>query len=112
MDAEKFLSSLKGTATYYRCVIVVARRRLSFPDSTKPTFRFDNQERTTPGYLLRPFEPPLIPIRATYEILYFDRTGRPLHSPPNRALLELEPFAPDVAYEDGECLDKVPIPFS
>lgn len=67
------------------------RSALDLPRPGRKTLRFDFWERQTPGFAIKPFEPPVVPVKGQYELLYFDEQGNRLNAPVGKALVMLEP---------------------
>jgi len=90
--ARAFLEPESNYARWYRCAIVISGQRWLYPDPGRATLRFDYWERQSPGFSIKPFEPPIVPVTGQYEILYFDELGNRLNAPVGKALVMLEPL--------------------
>ncbi len=83
-------------------MVVINGQRWLYPAIDRETLRFDSYLRHSLGFSISPHEPPMVPIRATYEIFYYDAEGKRLPTPRGKGLIELEPIV-RISIESGEC---------
>ncbi len=83
---------------------------LRFPNPTRRTLRKNGALKKSLGFSLQPWEAPMIPIEAVYQILLFDALGERIPTPPAlaRGLWIAEP-ASQVTLADGVAMDGVAI---
>src|SRR4051812_38484726 len=66
---EDRIKGYRQIACWYRLAIRVDGPAWHYPTTQRPSLRFDGIERATPGFLIHPYEPPVIPIRGEYYLL-------------------------------------------
>lgn len=78
---EETLCQGAKVAYWYRLALYMGDVVWLYPAIDRPTMRFDGVMRQTPGFRLHPFEPPVIPKRAQYNVYYYDWEGSPVDTP-------------------------------
>lgn len=80
-ELEKRISRCAATAFWYRVQGFVDDKAWMFPSTERPTLRFDGVMRQTPGFLVSPFEPPIVPKRGNYAFTFYDAQGKAIETP-------------------------------
>lgn len=79
-EMEKSLSQAHRHAAMYRLAIRIDSTTWFYPDPGRPSPRFDGIERQTPGFRIKPFELPVVPITGRYGVGFCDAAGNPIDS--------------------------------
>lgn len=99
---EQKVAPYAKIAYYYRLAIRIKGQAWLYPTTQKSSPRFDGIERSTPGFLLDPFEPPVVPLATEYHLALTDANGRRVPIPKGEAEpILLVPCRP-LNVEDGE----------
>lgn len=97
----------EGIAYWYRLAFRHEGTAWLYPRTQAPSLRFDGLWRATPGFRIRPYEPPVIPIRELYHIALSTESGARVPLPAgDGGPSEIEPCRP-LQIEDGE---QAPVP--
>ena len=80
-ELEKKVSQCAGLAFYYRVQGFIDDKAWMFPALDRPTLRFDGHMRQTPGFLVSPFEPPVVPRRGNYAFTFYNSQGHIVTTP-------------------------------
>ncbi len=99
--AEQQFRHCRKRAHWYRLAILIDKAVWTYPPIGRPSLRFDGLERTTCGFLVEPYEPPIVPIKGQYSVLLFDAEGHPLPSVEGCRFVRAEPLRP-LAVEHGD----------
>ncbi len=75
-ELEKTLSQGAQAASWYRVQGVIDGKAWMFPATDRPTLRFDGALRQTHGFLVHPFEPPVVPKTGSYAFTFYDSQGK------------------------------------
>ena len=67
-------------ACLYRLAILIGKTVWMYPPVGRASRRFDGLYRETPGFLVAPYEPPVVPIKGRYSVFLFDASGQPVRS--------------------------------
>ena len=102
-DLEKTISPHSKAAIWYRVQGLIDDKAWMFPATDRPTLRFDGIRRQTPGFLVHPFEPPVVPKRGTYAFTFYNAEGNLVDTPPGCYEFFLEPVTL-VSVEGGTLL--------
>ncbi len=78
--AEQQFRHCRKRAHFYRLAILIENAVWMYPPIARPSVRFDGLSRTTPGFLVDPFEPPAVPIKGRYSVFLFDGGGQPVRN--------------------------------
>ena len=70
-----------------------------YPPIERTSVRFDGLSRATPGFLVDPYEPPVVPIKGRYSVFLFDAGGHPVR---NIEGVPARPRRPAMAAQRGE----------
>lgn len=77
--------------------------RYTYPSFGKVGMRFDGTEKIWPCFLLRPFEPPVIPMEGVYSVYFMDRTAMQMKGGQGVANgIRLAPFRYVANLKDGD----------
>ena len=76
--AEQQFRHCRKRAHFYRLAILIDKTVWMYPPRERPSVRFDGVSRATPGFLVTPYEPPVVPIKGRYSVLLFDAEARPV----------------------------------
>lgn len=91
-ELEKRLSRCATAAFWYRVQGFVNDQAWMFPAIDQPTPRFDGTMRQTPGFLVYPFEPPVVPKRGNYAFTFYDLQGKVMETPEGCYEFLIEPI--------------------
>ena len=100
---EKKIGQCSKAAIWYRVQGLIDDKAWMFPATDRPTLRFDGIRRQTPGFLVHPFEPPVVPKRGTYAFTFYNAEGNLVDTPPGCYEFFLEPVTL-VSVEGGTLL--------
>lgn len=99
---EQRIASFSNIAHWYRLAIRIQGQAWIYPITKKPSPRFDGVERATPGFLIDPFEPPVVPIAGAYHLVLSDANGQRIPLPKgDTAPIVVVPCCP-LAIEAGD----------
>ena len=99
--AEQQFRHCRKRAHWYRLAILIDKAVWTYPPVGRPSLRFDGLERASLGFLIDPYEPPVVPIKGQYSVFLFDAEGRPLPSVEGCRFVRVEPLRP-IAVESGD----------
>lgn len=94
-EMEVALSQAHRHAVIYRLAIQIESTTWFYPDPSRPSPRFDGVQRQTPGFRIRPFELPIVPVAGRYGVGFCDAAGNQIDSRVtglNDTLLDLSSF--------------------
>lgn len=74
-EMEQALAQAHRRAFMYRLAIQVGSVTWIYPDPGRPSPRFDGVARQTPGFRIKPFELPVVPIAGIYGVGFCDADG-------------------------------------
>ena len=80
-ELEKMVSGCAKAASWYRVQGLIDDKAWMFPAVDRPTLRFDGLRRQTAGFLVYPFEPPVVPQRGNYAFTFYDAQGNVVQTP-------------------------------
>lgn len=99
---EERIGRVESVAYWYRLAIRLKGHAWHYPTRHGPTLRFDGLLRATPGFRIRPYEPPVIPVKAEYFLMLCTEAGERVPIPAGESTpFVVEPCRP-LAVEDGE----------
>lgn len=99
--AEQQFQHCRKRAHWYRLAILIDKAVWTYPPVGCPSLRFDGLARSTPGFLIEPYEPPVVPIKGQYSVFLFDAEGQPLPSIEGCRFVRVEPLRP-IDIESGD----------
>ena len=103
--AEQQFGHCRNRAHWYRLAILIAKTVWMYPPIDRPSMRFDGLFRSTPGFLVAPYEPPIVPIKGRYSVYLFDAGARPVPGIDGCRLVRAEPLR-QIPIESGDrCAD-------
>ncbi len=107
---DELLRWVPPTAHFYALAFRphIEQPTLRFPNPTRRTLRKNGALKKSLGFSLQPWEAPMVPIEAVYQILLFDALGERILTPPalTRGLWIAEP-ASQITVADGFAMDGV-----
>ena len=99
--AEQQFRHCRHRAYWYRLAILIEQTVWSYPPVERPSVRFDRQVRATPGFLVDPYEPPVVPLKGRYSVFLFDADAQPVASVEGCQVVRVEPVW-QIGIESGD----------
>jgi hypothetical protein len=98
---EQQFRHCRKRAHWYRLAILIDKAVWMYPPVGRPSLRFDGLQRSTPGFRIEPYEPPVVPIKGRYSVFLFDAQGQAVSSIEACRQIRAEPLW-QVSVESGD----------